>query len=324
MKGDNGMQTKGLTIGQRIRMTRKYLGVKQYEITSGKITRNLISAIENDKVRLTSENARLIYDNLNRFAKERNLEIDLDLSEVLGDEPDFQAEIKADSYINQLRRHIKADDAPSDDVIHEIEDFLYAWDIPIKKAEVYTLFGDIYGLKNEKLRQLFYYTKAFELYSVEKYVNSLPRLASKISECSEKLNSPEIGVRFCELAISKDPTTYREEMYNLYMLSAISNSKLGNHQKAIKNIDVCIDRFTDDLGPEYYQAVSIKADCYERQNEIMDAIQYYTHATNGFYRLNCLREGIESTIPMITLLYNNDLENSQSKIDAFLMKCTQR
>lgn len=318
MKGDNGMQTKGLTIGQRIRMTRKYLGVKQYEITSGKITRNLISAIENDKVRLTSENARLIYDNLNRFAKERNLEIDLDLSEVLGDEPDFQAEIKADSYINQLRRHIKADDAPSDDVIHEIEDFLYAWDIPIKKAEVYTLFGDIYGLKNEKLRQLFYYTKAFELYSVEKYVNSLPRLASKISECSEKLNSPEIGVRFCELAISKDPTTYREEMYNLYMLSAISNSKLGNHQKAIKNIDVCIDRFTDDLGPEYYQAVSIKADCYERQNEIMDAIQYYTHATNGFYRLNCLREGIESTIPMITLLHNNDLENSQSKIDALL------
>lgn len=155
MKGDNGMQTKGLTIGQRIRMTRKYLGVKQYEITSGKITRNLISAIENDKVRLTSENARLIYDNLNRFAKERNLEIDLDLSEVLGDEPDFQAEIKADSYINQLRRHIKADDAPSDDVIHEIEDFLYAWDIPIKKAEVYTLFGDIYGLKNEKTAPAF-------------------------------------------------------------------------------------------------------------------------------------------------------------------------
>lgn len=128
------MQTKGLTIGQRIRMTRKYLGVKQYEITSGKITRNLISAIENDKVRLTSENARLIYDNLNRFAKERNLEIDLDLSEVLGDEPDFQAEIKAENYINQIKRHIKSEDAPSDDFIHEVEDFLYAWDIPIKKS----------------------------------------------------------------------------------------------------------------------------------------------------------------------------------------------
>ncbi len=312
------MQTKGLTIGQRIRMTRKYLGVKQYEITSGKITRNLISAIENDKVRLTSENARLIYDNLNRFAKERNLEIDLDLSEVLGDEPDFQAEIKAENYINQIKRHIKSEDAPSDDFIHEVEDFLYAWDIPIKKAEVYTLFGDIYGMKKEKLRQLFYYTKAFELYSVEKYINSLPRLASRISECSEQLNSPEIGVRFCELAISKDPTSYREEMYNLYMLSAISNSKLGNHQKAIKNIDVCIDRFTDDLGPEYYQAVSVKANCYERNNEIMDAIQYYTHATNGFYRLNCLREGIESTIPMITLLHNHSMDSNRSKIDNLL------
>lgn len=67
MKGVIIMQTVGLTIGQRIRMVRKYLGVKQYEITSGKITRNLISAIENDKVRLTPENARLIYDNLNRF-----------------------------------------------------------------------------------------------------------------------------------------------------------------------------------------------------------------------------------------------------------------
>ena len=318
------MQTKGLTIGQRIRMTRKYLGVKQYEITSGKITRNLISAIENDKVRLTPENARLIYDNLNRFAKERNLEIDLDLSEVLGNEPDFQAEIKAEAYINQLKRFLKTKDAPSDDVIHEIEDFLYAWDIPIKKAEVYTLFGDIYGIKSEKLRQLFYYTKAFELYSVEKYVNSLPRLASKISECSELLNSPEIGVRFCELAISKDPTTYREEMYNLYMLSAISNSKLGNHQKALKNIDVCIDRFTDDLGPEYYQAVNIKANCYERNNEIMEAIQYYTHATNGFYRLNCIREGIESTIPMITLLHSSDQNSNRSRIESLLLEMNEK
>lgn len=324
MKGDNGMQTKGLTIGQRIRMTRKYLGVKQYEITSGKITRNLISAIENDKVRLTPENARLIYDNLNRFAKERNLEIDLDLSEVLGSEPDFQAEIKADYYIDQLKKQLKSEDAPADDFIHEVEDFLYAWDIPIKKAEVYTLFGDIYGIKNEKLRQLFYYTKAFELYSVEKYINSLPRLASKISECSEQLNSPEIGVRFCELAISKDPTSYREEMYNLYMLSAISNSKLGNHQKAIRNIDVCIDRFTDDLGPEYYQAVSIKADCYERNNELMEAIQYYTHATNGFYRLNCLTEGIESTIPMITLLHSHDKASNQNKIDTLLAEMNEK
>jgi len=312
------MQTKGLTIGQRIRMTRKYLGVKQYEITSGKITRNLISAIENDKVRLTPENARLIYDNLNRFAKERNLEIDLDLSEVLGNEPDFQAEIKAESYINQLKRHLKTEEAPSDDFIHEVEDFLYAWDIPIKKAEVYTLFGDAYGMRNEKLRQLFYYTKAFELYSVEKYINSLPRLASKISECSEELNSPEIGVRFCELAISKDPTSYREEMYDLYMLSAISHSKLGNHTKAIKNIDVCIDRFTDDLGPEYYQAVSVKADCYERNSEELEAIQYYTHATNGFYRLNCLKEGIESTIPMISLLYTTDFESNKTKIESLL------
>ncbi len=318
------MQTKGLTIGQRIRMTRKYLGVKQYEITSGKITRNLISAIENDKVRLTPENARLIYDNLNRFAKERNLEIDLDLSEVLGNEPDFQAEIKAEAYINQLKRFLKSQEAPKDDVIHEIEDFLYAWDIPIKKAEVYTLFGDIYGLRNEKLRSLFYYTKAFELYSVEKYINSLPRLASKISECSELLNSPEIGVRFCELAISKDPTTYREEMYNLYMLSAISNSKLGNHQKALRNIDVCIDRFTDDLGPEYYQAVSIKADCYERNQETMEAIQYYTHATNGFYRLNCIKEGIESTIPMITLLYNTDLDSNRHKIESLLSEMNNK
>ena len=324
VKGDNGMQTKGLTIGQRIRMTRKYLGVKQYEITSGKITRNLISAIENDKVRLTPENARLIYDNLNRFATERNLEIDLDLSEVLGSEPDFQAEIKAEMYINQLKRFLKSEDAPSDDVIHEIEDFLYAWDIPIKKAEVYTLFGDIYGLKNEKLRQLFYYTKAFELYSVEKYINSLPRLASKISVCSEELNSPEIGVRFCELAISKEPTTYREEMYNLYMLSAISNSKLGNHEKALKNIDVCIDRFTDDLGPEYYHAVSIKADCYERNAEPMEAIQYYTHASNGFYRLNCIKEGIESTIPMITLLHNTDRNTYTHRIETLLSEMNTR
>ncbi len=305
-------------------MVRKYLGVKQYEITSGKITRNLISAIENDKVRLTPENARLIYDNLNRFAKEKNMEIDLDLSEILGSEPDFQAEIQADRYINQLKRSIRTNEIPTYKLIHEIEDFLYGWDIPVKKAEVYSLFAEIYALKNEKLKQLFYYTKAFELYSVEKYFNSLPQLASKINECSKQLDSPEIGMRFCDLAISKEPTASREDMYSLYMQSALCNSQLGNHDRAIRNIDVCIDRYTDDLGADYYQAVQVKAKCYALNNSYMEAIQYYTHATNGFYRLNYIAEGIESTIPVISLLYTQGRDTNASRIKALLLELNER
>ncbi len=318
------MQTVGLTIGQRIRMVRKYLGVKQYEITSGKITRNLISAIENDKVRLTPENARLIYDNLNRFAKEKNLDIDLDLSEILGSEPDFQAELQADHYIDQLKRSIRTHNIPTYEKIHEIEDFLYAWDIPVKKAEVYSLFAEIYGLKNDRLKELFYYTKAFELYSVEKYFNSLPRIASRITECSDTLNSPEIGMRFCELAISKEPTASRRDMYTLYMKSALSNSKLGNHDRAIKNIDVCIDRYTDDLGADYYQAVQAKAKCHSENLCLMEAIQYYTHATNGFYRLDYIREGIESTIPVITLLYTQDKESNATRIHTLIQELNNK
>ncbi len=314
------MQTKGLTVGQRIRMTRKYLGIKQYEITSGKITRNLISAIENDKVRLTADNARLIYDNLNRFAKERNMDIDLDLSDVLGGDPEYQAELQADQYIEDLKTHLRTGSEPPTQLMQEIEYFLYEWNIPVKKAELYELFGDFYQRKNEHVNQLFYQMKAFEYYSVEHYDNSLPGLSAKISSGAMAIHKPTIGLRFINLCQRRKPNSGRKDMYAFYKESAKIHSLLGDHDTAVKHIEKSIDRFTDDLGSDYYDAVSVKAACFLRKQEYIEAVQFFTHAANGFIRLKQYDKGIEQNIQVIRVLSDINFDANKQKIDALVQQ----
>ena len=54
-----------LSVGQNLKRIRKELNLKQYAITGGKITRNLISLIENDKTPLYEDNAKIIAETMN-------------------------------------------------------------------------------------------------------------------------------------------------------------------------------------------------------------------------------------------------------------------
>lgn len=61
-----------LSVGQNLKRIRKELNLKQYAITGGKITRNLISLIENDKTPLYEDNAKIIAETMNIALEEKN------------------------------------------------------------------------------------------------------------------------------------------------------------------------------------------------------------------------------------------------------------
>ena len=56
-----------LTPGEKIKKIRKDFKIKQNEITGGKITRNLVSLIENNRADLTASTAEIIANSIKRY-----------------------------------------------------------------------------------------------------------------------------------------------------------------------------------------------------------------------------------------------------------------
>lgn len=57
--------------GEKIRRIRAFLGAKQEDLVGNKITRNLISYIENGKIRLTRNTAEIIAENIIRLSEKQ-------------------------------------------------------------------------------------------------------------------------------------------------------------------------------------------------------------------------------------------------------------
>jgi len=93
-----------LTPGEKVKRLRKQLNIKQHEITGDKITRNLISAIENGKATLTSSVADIISNNINNISRERGLNISISSSYLLED-VHMQVNKIANGYIRFLENN---------------------------------------------------------------------------------------------------------------------------------------------------------------------------------------------------------------------------
>ncbi|HAK42927.1 MAG TPA: hypothetical protein DCM59_09855, partial [Clostridium sp.] len=150
-----------LSSGQKIRKIRKELKINQKEITAGKIARELISMIENDKSTLTPAVAQIITDNINKICKEKNIDFSLS-AEYLLEDVDVQTDKIASKYIDFLS--INEDNISKDfsKDIEEIELFLIKYDVPKKKMIIYEKIGDIFKKQRKYNKSYIYYIKAFE------------------------------------------------------------------------------------------------------------------------------------------------------------------
>ena len=131
------MHINTLSPGENLRKIRKSLNLKQYEITGGEITRNLISLIENNKTPLYEHIARLICKNINYIANKRNLEVNIDINDILNPKH-FEAKKIGEEHIIKLNSLIETKDTKSIKTeIINVEDFLRTWDMPKIKSNIY-------------------------------------------------------------------------------------------------------------------------------------------------------------------------------------------
>ncbi|MBU5436963.1 helix-turn-helix transcriptional regulator [Tissierella sp. MSJ-40] len=151
-----------LSIGENLKRIRQELDLKQYEITGGEVTRNLISIIENNKTPLTENNAKLICRNINKIMEDKGLDIIIDPEDIFN--PDrYEAKKQADLYIEELDKLLSTKNYSIEtEYVSEIELFLNKWNLTDKKIRIYEILGDIYKDLRDYTKGYHYYIKGWE------------------------------------------------------------------------------------------------------------------------------------------------------------------
>lgn len=265
--------------GDILKKIRKLLGFRQHEIVGNEITRNLISLIESNKVRLNESTANILIRNMNRLSKERNLGIKLDERDfkVPGI---FEAKQTADSYIKNLPKHLVDGNNDISEYVHEINIFLSDWDLPPQKASIYEILGDYY-YKNLKFYNCYiYYIKSFENYLRFSDLTQLAEIVLKIMRSCIRLNRYHESLEYSDIIVAhKDEISYHVFIritYNRAMAYKYL-SDFDSCMKEIAKIEPIID--AKDI-TTYIYTMTLKAICYKSKEMYDDALTVYDTLLN--------------------------------------------
>lgn len=269
------MQINTLSPGENLKKIRKSLNLKQYEITGGEITRNLISLIENNKTPLYDHTARLICKNINDIANKRNLEVYIDVNDILNPEY-FEAKKTGEEHIAKLNYFIENKDTKSIKTeIINVEDFLRTWDMPKIKSNIYKIIGNYYYSLNKFHESYLYYIKSFENEIRLVNYNDLAMIICKIMNSCIRLGKYNIALNYSNtidnLKNKVSINTYTRILYSKSLC-----------YKYLSQYDDCIDIITEletiitnkELF-KYIDVMTLKALCYKNKKMYGDALNIY-------------------------------------------------
>lgn len=303
-----------LSPGDKIKKIRKKYGFNQEELAGTSITRNLISEIEHNKVRLTKSTADAIIKNINKLAKIRKIKLDISKEYLLENELSQASNILND-YIVKLRKCANSNDNDFPKLLKKCEDFLVDWNIKDKKIVVYEIAGDYFYSKKYFDKSILYYQKAFEAYDKVYYDIQLLRILRKMSKIYILLKKFNESIECYEFAMKhfkNIPKNYFEIFtYN----STICYEELGDYDKALKNLDK-VDKLLDKKDSRHCDILVNRSDCFLKMGNYKKALDICKVISQ---KLN-EEEYDKKVINSINLTWlciktnNNDMLNKQLKI----------
>ncbi|GKX69003.1 tetratricopeptide repeat protein [Inconstantimicrobium mannanitabidum] len=231
-----------LSPGQKIKKIRQEFKINQKDITGNKITRELISIIENDKSALTPAVAEIITDNINRICKDRNIDFHLD-SEYLLEDVNFQTNKMANQYLEFLC--VNEDNLSKDfsKDIEEIELFLIRYDVPEKKMIIYEKIADILKKQKDYSRSYTYYIKAFENHNHLFNDIKLFNLLQKLGNVCIYLQKYKESLDFNKLALIYNDNVPEDLKFKVLFNTTLAYMNLKEYDKALIEIEHILSTF---------------------------------------------------------------------------------
>ncbi|MBU5438209.1 helix-turn-helix transcriptional regulator [Tissierella sp. MSJ-40] len=269
-----------LSIGENLKRIRLELDLKQYEITGGEVTRNLISIIENGKTPLSEDNARLICRNINKIMEDKGLDIIIDPEDIFNPER-YDAKKQADLYIEELDRLFTTKNYNIEqEYINEVELFLNKWNLMDKKIRIYEILGDIYYYSKDYIKCYYYYFKGHE------YTFSYPnrklnyRITLKLIGICIPIGKYKEAINLCDYISLDKKNIPKEHIGILYYNSSLAYSKLNLIDESLKQTTKALKHTEDTNYIQLGKILILQGNSYLRIENYGEALKSYNKAIN--------------------------------------------
>ncbi|WP_081943528.1 helix-turn-helix domain-containing protein [Caloranaerobacter azorensis] len=266
-----------LPTNEKIRAIRKFLKINQKELAGDNIDRSLISYIENGKVKLSNETAKILANNLSRILKEKNLNYQVDADYLLADEKK-QASYRLNTIIEILKNMMKDSTDEFLTKFYIAEELLRKWDIPSKKAVIYDLVGDYFFNKLNYYRSEFYYMMALGNYFRLNDYRNLVNVCTKIVRCLIKRGEYEEAISLNDYAMSiiedfkiLDSDFKERILFN----NSLALFKIELYEESLNCLDKLISEFDISEESKQMDILLLKANIYNLIGKLEESLEIY-------------------------------------------------
>jgi len=267
---------KRMYFGEIIKKTREKLGLIQMDLQTPNLSRNLLSGIEHDKTALTPAKAMILYKQFVDYSWIREIEIDIQFDEVLGNNEEYIRLREANDICLSLYQMIKKDKIVQTNLLQVNYDILDDYrnvDLGILGFSIPYFLGQ-FAEKNEdyKKAQNLYYAALDNLIVTRRVdiIDLFKTCTFKLAVVSRKLNDEVSIIKYYDY-IEFLCKTRKEEvtdglLYNIALYSKIS----GDYDKADKYLSLYLQR---DITPkDYFDAQIIRANIKSQCNDYVESI----------------------------------------------------
>jgi tetratricopeptide (TPR) repeat protein len=277
-----------LTTGEKVKLIRKQLKMKQHDLQDENITRGLISMIEINKRELQHDVAIKFIEKFKKRAISIGVTLNIDENYLLRS-PIEDAEI----YCLE-----KIENNNIGDIFDELIQISDEFKLATVKAIAYKKFGDAYFNKGHYIESFVNYTNAIDIYKDIKQDKTIPYIYWRIALCKANLLQYKEALSYFNLsrhyALVYNHAEVKE--FSLYHI-AKCYKKLNKIDLAKIHINNYLSICNKDENFNYYVYANIlKANCYEIEEQFDTVIYIY----------KCLIDEISDLkSPLLGIIYNN-------------------
>ncbi|MBB6217207.1 tetratricopeptide (TPR) repeat protein [Anaerosolibacter carboniphilus] len=266
--------------GEKLKRLRVYLDATQQDAADGKISRNLISYIEQGKTKLTKDTAEVIVENLTRLARERKISVDFTAEYLMRSELE-QAEHLLGKYVEHLQEMFHADIEKFEVELNKAKEILQIWDITEKKAQIYEISGDYYARGYHYNESYIHYLISLENYirihdnlNVVKLYSKLGKSAYDSRNYKEVINLHNHALLIMKTCNIEDGAIMKKVLFN----NALAHIELGSVEQSLQCLEELERRFPDLSVEQKADVLILKGNCYFKQGAYEAAQKEYEKA----------------------------------------------
>lgn len=272
-----------LSVGQKLKKIRKYLHANQEDITGGKITRSLISYIENDKTKLTYDTAMILAEELCKFAKKKKINFNVDAEYLLESEVEQLDKYLSKAIVNLNDISNQNNCEKFERELEKIETLLASRDIPDKELIMYTLSSDFYYSQKDYIKSYFHNVKALENAIKCKDTIKMVEIILKLGYCEMKLENYAQAINFNNYAIvilKGNKLEQKHLMNRADFNNALSYKKLEEYDKCLAILDNLEEQISSFSANQKIDILTLRGNCYSNKGQTHTARKAYQEIIN--------------------------------------------